>query len=41
LVAMLRERPRDHDALAAISGVGTNRLARYGEAFLSTLNVTG
>jgi len=41
LLAMLRERPRDHDALAAISGVGTNRLARYGEAFLSTLNVTG
>jgi len=38
LLAMLRERPADAGALAAISGVGANKLARYGEAFLATLN---
>ncbi len=37
LLAMLRERPRDRDALATVSGVGANKLARYGEAFLQTL----
>jgi ATP-dependent DNA helicase RecQ len=34
LLAMLRERPQTHDALAAISGVGERKLARYGDAFL-------
>jgi ATP-dependent DNA helicase RecQ len=37
LLAMLRERPQTHDALAAISGVGERKLARYGEAFLRVL----
>jgi ATP-dependent DNA helicase RecQ len=37
LLAMLRERPRTHDALAAISGVGERKLARYGDAFLAAL----
>jgi ATP-dependent DNA helicase RecQ len=38
LLAMLRERPQTLDAMAAISGVGERKLARYGEAFLGTLN---
>jgi ATP-dependent DNA helicase RecQ len=38
LLAMLRERPDNAQALAAISGVGANKLARYGGAFLDTLN---
>ncbi|HKE46832.1 MAG TPA: DNA helicase RecQ [Rhodanobacteraceae bacterium] len=37
LLAMLRERPRTLDAMAAISGVGERKLARYGEAFLAAL----
>ena len=37
LLAMLRERPQTLDALAAISGVGERKLARYGEAFLAAL----
>ena len=37
LLAMLRERPRSLDALAAINGVGERKLARYGEAFLAAL----
>ena len=37
LLAMLRERPRSLDGLAAISGVGERKLARYGEAFLDVL----
>jgi len=38
LLQMLRERPRDIDALSAVSGVGAAKLARYGESFLQTLN---
>jgi ATP-dependent DNA helicase RecQ len=38
LLAMLRERPRTLDAMAAISGVGERKLARYGEAFLAALD---
>jgi ATP-dependent DNA helicase RecQ len=37
LLAMLRERPRSLDALAAINGVGERKLARYGDAFLAAL----
>jgi ATP-dependent DNA helicase RecQ len=37
LLAMLRERPRTRDALAAISGIGERKLARYGDAFLRAL----
>jgi len=37
LLAMLRERPQTLSALGAISGVGERKLARYGEAFLATL----
>ncbi|KGI77289.1 ATP-dependent DNA helicase RecQ [Oleiagrimonas soli] len=38
LYAMLRERPADREALAAISGVGARKLERYGEQFLDVLN---
>jgi hypothetical protein len=34
---MLRERPRDREALAAISGVGALKLERYGARFLAVL----
>ncbi|HET6633247.1 MAG TPA: DNA helicase RecQ [Rhodanobacteraceae bacterium] len=37
LLAMLRERPRDLAALAAISGVGERKLERYGEAFVAVM----
>jgi len=37
LYAMLRERPRDREALAAISGVGALKLERYGAHFLAVL----
>ena len=37
LYAMLRERPKDRDALAAISGVGARKLERYGTQFLAVL----
>jgi ATP-dependent DNA helicase RecQ len=37
LYAMLQARPRDREALAAISGVGARKLERYGEAFLDVL----
>ena len=40
LLQMLRERPADSTALAAISGVGAAKLARYGEAFLQALATT-
>jgi ATP-dependent DNA helicase RecQ len=33
----LRERPRTRDALAALSGIGERKLARYGDAFLRAL----
>jgi ATP-dependent DNA helicase RecQ len=34
---MLRERPRDLEALASISGVGALKLERYGARFLAVL----
>src|SRR5262249_22545489 len=37
LLQMLRERPRTRDELGAISGVGANKLARYGDAFLQLM----
>ncbi|MGH8190692.1 MAG: DNA helicase RecQ [Rhodanobacteraceae bacterium] len=37
LYAMLRERPATRDALAAIHGVGTHKLQRYGPRFLDVL----
>jgi ATP-dependent DNA helicase RecQ len=37
LLAMVRERPLDLDALAAIPGVGASKLRRYGERFLEAL----
>jgi ATP-dependent DNA helicase RecQ len=38
LLAMLRERPRNHNELGAISGVGSRKLERYGDAFLEVVN---
>ncbi|MGH8599284.1 MAG: DNA helicase RecQ [Burkholderiales bacterium] len=38
LLAMLRARPRNRDQLGAISGVGSRKLERYGDAFLEALN---
>ncbi|MHC5011515.1 MAG: HRDC domain-containing protein, partial [Planctomycetota bacterium] len=38
---IVRERPRDVDALAAHPDVGNKRAARYGRAILETLNGTG
>ena len=40
LLEMLREQPRDTDALGTISGVGVAKLARYGAAFLQVLNTS-
>jgi ATP-dependent DNA helicase RecQ len=37
LYAMLRERPRDLEALATINGVGALKLERYGARFLAVL----
>ena len=37
LVDMVRRRPRDLDALAAIPGVGASKLKRYGETFLAAI----
>ena len=37
LLEMLKQRPKDLDAFANISGVGANKLARYGKAFLAVL----
>ena len=37
LYAMLRERPKNREALATISGVGARKLERYGERFLAVL----
>jgi len=37
LLAMVRERPRDLDALANIPGIGASKLRRYGERFLEVL----
>ena len=37
LYAMLRERPKDREALATISGVGALKLERYGARFLAVL----
>ena len=40
LLQMLRDRPRDIDALSAVSGVGAAKLARYGTSFLEVLNAS-
>ena len=37
LLAMERQRPRDHAALAEIPGVGRSKLERYGEIFLDII----
>jgi ATP-dependent DNA helicase RecQ len=37
LMEMVRRRPRDRDALAAIPGVGASKLKRYGEIFLAAI----
>ena len=37
LLAMLEQRPANLDEFAALPGVGTRKLARYGEAFLAVL----
>ena len=41
LLQMLRERPQTLDDMARISGVGTAKLARYGEALLAVLRTEG
>ena len=38
LRAIAAERPRDHDALSRIAGVGAAKLSRYGESFLEVVN---
>ena len=38
LLAMLRARPCDEDALAQVSGVGEAKLKRYGHDFLAVIN---
>jgi ATP-dependent DNA helicase RecQ len=38
LLAMLRALPADEDELGSISGVGENKLKRYGKDFLAVLN---
>jgi ATP-dependent DNA helicase RecQ len=37
LLAMARQRPRDHAALAEIPGVGRSKLERYGDIFLDVV----
>ena len=37
LLAMARQRPRDHAALAEIPGVGRSKLERYGDIFLEVV----
>jgi ATP-dependent DNA helicase RecQ len=37
LMDMVRRRPRDRDALAAIPGVGASKLKRYGDTFLAAI----
>ncbi|MGH7088675.1 MAG: HRDC domain-containing protein, partial [Stellaceae bacterium] len=37
LLAMLRARPRDLDAMAVVPGVGASKLRRYGARFLAAL----
>jgi ATP-dependent DNA helicase RecQ len=37
LLAMARQRPRDHATLAEIPGVGRSKLERYGEIFLAVI----
>src|SRR5215472_4667773 len=37
LLAMARQRPRDHAALAEIPGVGRSKLERYGDIFLNVI----
>lgn len=38
LLAMLRALPENEDELGSISGVGENKLKRYGKDFLAVLN---
>ncbi|MEO7917677.1 MAG: HRDC domain-containing protein, partial [Dokdonella sp.] len=38
LLAMLRDQPQTREEMAAISGVGSAKLERYGEAFLAVMN---
>jgi ATP-dependent DNA helicase RecQ len=40
LLQMLRERPRNADAMAAIGGVGAAKLAKYGNIFLRAIETT-
>jgi len=37
LIAMVRTRPKDLDAMAVIPGVGASKLRRYGERFLAAI----
>ncbi|HSK38863.1 MAG TPA: HRDC domain-containing protein, partial [Arenibaculum sp.] len=37
LLEMVREKPADEYRLAALPGVGTRKLERYGEAFLAVI----
>ena len=41
LLAMLRALPENEDELGSISGVGENKLKRYGKDFLAVLNAPG
>jgi ATP-dependent DNA helicase RecQ len=40
LADMARQRPKDRNAMLAISGVGAVKLERYGEAFLDVIKAT-
>jgi ATP-dependent DNA helicase RecQ len=37
LLEMVREKPLDEGRLAALAGVGTRKLERYGDAFLGVI----
>jgi len=41
LAEMVRQRPMDREALAAVSGVGERKLAAYGEDFLALIRAAG
>ncbi len=41
LLAMLRALPGNEEELASISGVGENKLKRYGKDFLAVLTAAG
>ena len=38
---MVRQRPQDPQALAALSGIGERKLAAYGEDFLQVIRAAG